>query len=73
MIVTSMQLTLSSRRDIAVLQKESPSFWAERMSILTSVARDAIVTSFGRAVHPVVRGDGYCMNYDVYGLAWRGS
>jgi len=26
MIVTSMQLTISSRRDIAVLQKESPSF-----------------------------------------------
>jgi hypothetical protein len=34
MIVTSMQLTLSSRRDIAVLQKESPSFWAKRMSII---------------------------------------
>jgi hypothetical protein len=26
MIVTSMQLTISSRRDIAVLQKESSSF-----------------------------------------------
>jgi hypothetical protein len=27
MIVTSMQLKISSRRDIAVLQKESLSFW----------------------------------------------
>jgi len=29
MIVTSMQLTISSRRDIAVLQKESSSFEGE--------------------------------------------
>src|SRR5271156_2798078 len=34
MIVTSMQLTISSRRDIAVLQKESPCFRTERMSIV---------------------------------------
>jgi len=35
MIVTSMQLKISSRRDIAVLQKESRSFRAERMSSRT--------------------------------------
>jgi len=34
MIVTSMQLKISSRRDIAVLQKESSSFRAKRMSTL---------------------------------------
>jgi hypothetical protein len=33
MIVTSMKLKISSRRDIAVLQKESPAFGPERMSI----------------------------------------
>jgi hypothetical protein len=36
MIVTSIQLKSSSRRDIAVLQKESPSFRVERMSTFAS-------------------------------------
>ena len=39
MIVTSIQLKISSRRDIAVLQKESLPFRAERMSILGMVRR----------------------------------
>src|ERR1700677_2436982 len=39
MIVTSMQLIKSSRRDIAVLQKESPSLRAERMSRLVLLVR----------------------------------
>jgi hypothetical protein len=39
MIVTSMQLTLSSRRDIAVLQKESSALEGEEDVKLDSVLR----------------------------------
>jgi hypothetical protein len=39
MIVTSMQLTISSRRDIAVLQKESSSLEGEEDVNVTIIVR----------------------------------
>jgi hypothetical protein len=50
MIVTSMQLTISSRRDIAVLQKESSALEGEEdVNRITARCRrpNAIVISLG--------------------------
>ena len=42
MIVTSMQLTISSRRDIAVLQKESSALEGEED--VKDIGRESVVT-----------------------------